>query len=103
MYRGSSFLLQEDYLVHHGVVSQLFNPRYESLWKAINFGGRLENFARLPFVWQMAAKNFRIRAVGRRPGVFGSEAEVKMREPAFSSPPVEAAGCERLVKPAAAR
>jgi hypothetical protein len=33
MYRGSSFLLQKDYLVHHGVVSQLFNPRYESLWK----------------------------------------------------------------------
>jgi hypothetical protein len=33
MYRGSSFLLQKDYLVHHGVVSQLFDSHYESLWK----------------------------------------------------------------------
>ena len=33
MYRGSSFLLQKDYLVHHGVVSELFDPRYEPLWK----------------------------------------------------------------------
>jgi hypothetical protein len=32
MYRGSSFLLQKDYLIHRRVISQLFNSRYKSLW-----------------------------------------------------------------------
>src|SRR5271157_1937131 len=33
MYRGSSFLLQKDYLVHNDIVSLLFDSHYASLWK----------------------------------------------------------------------
>lgn len=34
MYRGSSFLLQKDYKVHHFMLTILLNPKYEPLWNA---------------------------------------------------------------------
>ena len=33
MYRGSSFLLQKDYLIHRRIISRLIDSRYESLWR----------------------------------------------------------------------
>lgn len=33
MYRGSSFLLQNDYKIYKNVVSIIFNPKYKNLWK----------------------------------------------------------------------
>ena len=32
MYRGSSFLLQNDYKIYYGVVDVIFNKKYDSLW-----------------------------------------------------------------------
>lgn len=32
MYRGSSFLLQKDYLVHKEAVKEIYNPKYRALW-----------------------------------------------------------------------
>lgn len=31
MYRGSSFLLQKDYLIHHDVVKEILKPKYQKL------------------------------------------------------------------------
>jgi len=55
MYRGSSFLLQKDYLVHRGVVSQLFDSRYESLWK-LDFDDKDNDDQNINLIWELANK-----------------------------------------------
>jgi len=55
MYRGSSFLLQKDYLVHRGVVSQLFDSRYESLW-GLDFDDKDNDDQNINLIWELANK-----------------------------------------------
>jgi hypothetical protein len=57
MYRGSSFLLQKDYLVHHGVISRLFDSRYESLWK-LDFDNKQNDEQNINLILELA-NNFK--------------------------------------------
>ncbi len=44
MYRGSSFLLQNDYTIYYGVVDTIFEDKYKELWDDKKlFSGNIEN------------------------------------------------------------
>ena len=53
MYRGSSFLLQYAYTIHHGVIERLAQPRTSPLWQ-LDFGAEEEHFELLSPILEAA-------------------------------------------------
>jgi len=55
MYRGSSFLLWKDYLIHNEAVRELLSPRYECLW-TIDYDNMRENESEIDLLFDLIGR-----------------------------------------------